>query len=87
MAGSDFLDVDSFLSDEEKLARQTARKFTDEQVLPVIVEANRQGKFPMQLVPQMAELGFFGANLQGYGCAGMSNIEYGLVMQELERGD
>jgi len=87
MAGSDFLDVDSFLSDEEKLVRQTARKFTDEQVLPVIVEANRQGKFPMQLVPQMAELGFFGANLQGYGCAGMSNVEYGLVMQELERGD
>ena len=87
MAGSDFLDVDSFLSDEEKLARQTARKFTDEQVLPVIVEANRQGKFPMQLVSQMAELGFFGANLQGYGCAGMSNIEYGLVMQQLERGD
>lgn len=87
MAGSDFLDIDSFLSDEQKLARQTARKFTDDQVLPVIVEANRQGKFPMQLVPQMAELGFFGANLQGYGCAGMSNVEYGLVMQELERGD
>ena len=87
MTGSDFLDVDSFLSDEEKLARQTARKFTDEHVLPVIVEANRQGKFPMQLVSQMAELGFFGANLQGYGCAGMSNVEYGLVMQELERGD
>ncbi len=87
MADSDFLDIDSFLSDEEKLARQTARKFTDEQVLPVIVEANRQGKFPMQLVPQMAELGFFGANLQGYGCAGMSNVEYGQVMQELERGD
>ncbi|HEY6467579.1 MAG TPA: acyl-CoA dehydrogenase family protein [Candidatus Acidoferrales bacterium] len=87
MTGSDFLDVDSLLSDEEKLARQTARKFTDEQVLPVIVEANRAAKFPMQLVPQMAELGFFGANLHGYGCAGMSNVEYGLVMQELERGD
>lgn len=87
MTSSDFLDVDSLLSDEEKLARQTARKFTDEQVLPVIVEANRAAKFPMQLVPQMAELGFFGANLHGYGCAGMSNVEYGLVMQELERGD
>lgn len=87
MAGIDFLDLDSFLSDEEKLARQTARKFTEEQVLPVIVEANREGKFPTRLVPQMAELGFFGANLHGYGCAGMSNIEYGLVMQELERGD
>lgn len=87
MSATDFLDLDSFLSHEEKLARQTARKFTDEQVLPLIVEANREGKFPMRLVPQMAGLGFFGANLTGYGCAGMSNIEYGLVMQELERGD
>ena len=87
MPGTDFIDFDSLLTDEEKLARQTARKFTYEQVLPVIVEANRQGKFPMQLVPEMAALGFFGANLQGYGCAGMSNVEYGLVMQELERGD
>lgn len=87
MTSSDFLDVDSLLSDEEKLARQTARKFTDEQILPVIVEANREAKFPTQLVPQMAELGFFGANLHGYGCAGMSNVEYGFVMQELERGD
>lgn len=87
MPATDFLDLDSLLSDEEKLARKTARRFTDEYVLPVIAEANREGKFPMQLVPQMAELGFFGANLTGYGCAGMSNVEYGLVMQELERGD
>jgi glutaryl-CoA dehydrogenase len=87
MSGSDFLDLDSLLSHEEKLARQTARQFTDDHVLPVIVEANRDGKFPAALVPQMAELGFFGANLTGYGCAGMSNVEYGLVMQELERGD
>jgi glutaryl-CoA dehydrogenase len=87
MPGTDFLDVDSLLSDEEKLARQTARRFTDEHVLPVIVEANREAKFPMKLVPKMAELGFFGASLSGYGCAGMSNVEYGLVMQELERGD
>ena len=87
MSGADFIDFDSLLSDEEKLARQTAGRFTDEQVLPVIVEANREGKFPMHLVPRMAELGFFGANLHGYGCAGMSSIEYGLVMQELERGD
>ena len=87
MPATDFLDFDSLLSDEEKLARQTARQFTNDHVLPVIVEANRAGKFPMQLVPLMAELGFFGANLTGYGCAGMSNVEYGLVMQELERGD
>jgi glutaryl-CoA dehydrogenase len=85
--GVDFLDFDSLLSHEEKLARQTARQFVDEQILPVIEECNRDGKFPLQLVPMMAELGFFGANLKGYSCAEMSNVEYGLVMQELERGD
>jgi len=85
--GVDFLEFDSLLSDEEKLARQTARQFVDEEILPLIEQCNREGKFPMQLVPQMAELGFFGANLTGYGCAGMSNVEYGLVTQELERGD
>ncbi len=86
-AGVDFLEFDSLLSDEERLARQTARKFVDEQLLPIIVEHDRAGTFPMQLVPQMGELGFFGANLKGYGCAEMSNVEYGLVTQELERGD
>jgi glutaryl-CoA dehydrogenase len=85
--GVDFIDFDSLLSDEEKLARQTARQFVDEQILPIIEQCNREGRFPMDLVPQMAELGFFGASLQGYGCAGMSNVEYGLVTQELERGD
>jgi glutaryl-CoA dehydrogenase len=85
--GVDFLDFDSLLSDDEKLARQTARQFVDDVILPIIEQCNREGKFPMQLVPQMAELGFFGANLEGYGCAGMSNVEYGLVMQEIERGD
>src|SRR5271155_1282523 len=85
--GVDFLDFDSLLSDEEKLARKTARRFVDEQVLPIIAQHDREGTFPMQLVPQMAELGFFGANLKGYGCAEMSNVEYGAVTQELERGD
>jgi glutaryl-CoA dehydrogenase len=85
--GVDFLDFDSLLSNEEKLARQTARRFVDEQILPIIEEHNREGKFPKQLVPQMAQLGLFGASLKGYGCAGMSNVEYGLVMQEIERGD
>jgi glutaryl-CoA dehydrogenase len=86
-AGVDFMEFDSVLSDEEKLARRTARQFVDDEILPIIEECNREGKFPMQLVPQMAELGFFGANLEGYGCAEMSNVEYGLVTQELERGD
>src|SRR5579864_6697410 len=86
-AGVDFLEFDSLLSDEEKLARQTARQFVDDEILPIIEECNREGKFPKHLVPQLGELGFFGANLQGYGCAGMSNVAYGLVTQELERGD
>jgi glutaryl-CoA dehydrogenase len=85
--GVDFLDFDSLLSDEERLARQTARQFVDDQIIPIIEQYNREGKFPVQLVPQMAELGLFGASLKGYGCAGMSNVEYGLVTQELERGD
>jgi glutaryl-CoA dehydrogenase len=85
--GVDFIDFDSLLNDEEKLARQTARQFVDDQVLPIIEQHNRDGKFPMQLVPQLGELGFFGANLTGYGCAEMSNVAYGLVTQELERGD
>jgi glutaryl-CoA dehydrogenase len=85
--GVDFLDFDSLLSDEEKLARHTARQFVDDQIMPIIEQYNREGKFPVQLVPQMAELGLFGASLKGFGCAGMSNVEYGLVTQELERGD
>ncbi|HVB99320.1 MAG TPA: acyl-CoA dehydrogenase family protein [Candidatus Dormibacteraeota bacterium] len=85
--GVDFIEFDSLLSDEEKLARQTARRFVDDHVLPIIEQCNREARFPRELVPEMARLGFLGANLQGYGCAGMSNVEYGLVMQELERGD
>src|ERR1700678_3063459 len=86
-SGVDYLDFDSVLSDEEKVSRNTTREFVDDQIMPIIEEYNREGKFPMQLVPQMADLGLFGASLKGYGCAGMSNVEYGLVTQELERGD
>ncbi len=85
--GVDYLEFDSLLSDEEKLARKTARQFVDERVLPIIVQHDREGTFPLDLVPEMGQLGFFGANLTGYGCAEMSNVEYGLVTQELERGD
>ncbi len=67
--------------------RQTARQFVDESAVPLMRDAFNKATFPKQLVPQMAELGFFGANLEGYGCAGMNNIEYGLIMQELERAD
>ena len=85
--GVDFLEFDSLLNDEERLVRQTARQFVDQEVLPIIEKHNREATFPMHLVPMLGDLGFFGANLEGYGCAGMSNIAYGLVMQELERGD
>jgi glutaryl-CoA dehydrogenase len=84
----DFLRLDDLLSDEEKLARETVREFVSKEFLPRIQEHVRQdGSFPLALVPQLAELGLFGANLHGYGCAGMNNVAYGLVMQELERGD
>jgi glutaryl-CoA dehydrogenase len=85
--GVDYIEFDSLLNDEERLARQTARQFVDEQVLPIIEQHNREAKTPVHLIPQMGELGFYGANLKGYGCAEMSNVSYGLVMQELERGD
>ena len=85
--GVDYLLIDTQFSEEELLVRQTARRFVEERVCPLIRECYREGRFPRELVGEMAELGFFGANLEGYGCAGMSNVEYGLIMQELERGD
>src|ERR1700728_2200173 len=85
--GVDFIDFDTLLSDDERLVRDTARKFIEENLVPIIEECNRAGRFPRELVKPMADLGFFGASLKGYGCAGMSNVEYGLVTQELERGD
>ena len=83
----DFIDFDSQLSEQEKLVRQSVRQFVDDKVLPLIRDCFRESRCPVELVPEMAELGFFGAILDGYGCAGMSEVEYGLVMQELERGD
>jgi glutaryl-CoA dehydrogenase len=85
--GVDFIDFDRLLDDDERLVRDTSRKFIEDNLIPIIEECNREGRFPRELVKPMAELGFFGASLEGYGCAGMSNVEYGLVTQELERGD
>ena len=85
--GVDFLEFDTLLSDDERLVRDTSRKFIEDNLIPIIEECNRAGRFPRELVKPMADLGFYGASIKGYGCAGMSNIEYGLVMQELERGD
>src|SRR5215831_13400098 len=85
--GVDFIEYDSLLSDDERLVRDTARRFIEDNLVPIIEQCNRDGRFPRELVKPMADLGFFGASLKGYGCAGMGNVEYGLVMQELERGD
>jgi glutaryl-CoA dehydrogenase len=85
--GVDYFCVDSLFTEEELMVRQTARRFAEERILPLIRDCYRDGRFPAEIVPEMAELGFLGANLEGYGCAGMSNTEYGLVMQELERVD
>ncbi|HXE57198.1 MAG TPA: acyl-CoA dehydrogenase family protein [Gemmatimonadales bacterium] len=86
--GVDFLEFDSLLSDDERAVRDTVRAWVDEHLIPVIGEAYIEGKFPKQLIPGMAELGLFGANLpEEYGCAGLNNVAYGLIMQELERGD
>ncbi len=83
----DFFHLDDLLTDEEKMARDTTKRFVDREILPQIEQHFAKETFPMQLVPQMAELGIFGANLKGYGCAGMNNVAYGLIMQELEAGD
>src|SRR5271156_294948 len=85
--GVDFIGFDALLNEDERLSRDTARQFIEDNLIPIIEEGNSEGRFPRELVPQMGELGFVGANLHGYGCAGMSNVEYGLVMQEFERGD
>ncbi|HTA78386.1 MAG TPA: acyl-CoA dehydrogenase family protein [Terracidiphilus sp.] len=85
--GFDFLHLDAGFSEDELLVRRTARDFVEDNLIPIIEECFREARFPRELVPVMGQLGFFGANLEGYGCAGMSNVEYGLVMQELERGD
>jgi len=84
----DFFDIDSALSEEERAVRDSVRRFVDDRVLPIIGDAYVQGRFPRELIPELGELGVFGANLpEEYGCAGLNNVQYGLIMQELERGD
>ena len=86
-AGVDYLQIDSLFNEQELLVRQTTRQFIEDRAVPLIRDCFRDGRFPKELIPEMGELGFFGANLEGYGCAGMSNVEYGLIMQEIERCD
>ncbi len=83
----DFYDIDSLLSDEEKMVRDSVRNWVEKRWMPVVNQHYRDESFPMELVPELAELGVFGANIHGYGCAGLNNVAYGLIMQELERGD
>ncbi len=83
----DFIEFDTLLNDDERLVRDNTRKFIEENLIPIIELCNREGRFPKELIKPMGELGFYGASLKGYGCAGMSAVEYGLMTQELERGD
>jgi glutaryl-CoA dehydrogenase len=85
--GVDYFLIDSQFSEQELMVRRTARQFVDDRVIPIVRDCFRDARFPRELIPEFGRLGFLGANLEGYGCAGMSNVEYGLVMQELERGD
>ncbi len=85
--GVDFYNIDMLLSDEEKMIRDTVREYAEKKILPIINKHYEEGTFPKELIPDFAELGFFGANISGYECPGLNNVAYGLIMQELERVD
>ena len=85
--GVDYYGIEEVFTPEERLIRDTVRQFVEAEVLPIIDRHNRAGTFPIALIPRLGELGVLGANLHGYGCAGINNVAYGLAMQELERGD
>jgi len=83
----DFMNLSELLTDEERQIQQTVARFVDERVLPIITDCFEQGRFPLELVPMIGEMGLLGSTFTDYGCAGLSSVAYGLVMQELERGD
>jgi glutaryl-CoA dehydrogenase len=85
--GVDYYQIEELLSEEERMVRDAIRDWVETEVLPIITEHHRAGTFPVHLIPRLGELGVFGATLKGYGCAGLSHVAYGLIMQELERGD
>ncbi len=85
--GVDFLSIDSMLTEEEQMIRDSVRAFVNDKVLPIMAECFEEGRFPTELIPEMGEMGLLGSYLEGYGCAGTSHTAYGLVCQELERGD
>src|SRR2546427_355982 len=84
--GVDYYEIEDLLSEEERMVRDAVRDWVEAEFLPVVTEHHRAGTFPVQLIPKLGELGVFGATLKGYGCAGLNNVAYGLIMQELERG-
>ena len=84
---ADYLDFDSLLTEEQRLVRDTVGDWVDEKVLPIIEDAAWEGRFPRELIPAMAEMSLFGSTISEYGLPGLDNIAYGLIMQELERGD
>jgi len=85
--GADFYELDELYTDEERMIRDTLREWVDAEFMPIIEEHNRAGTFPSHLIPKLGELGTLGSSLEGYGCAGLSPMAYGLILQELERGD
>ena len=86
-AAPDFFYIDSHLSEDERMIRDTVRNFVSKEIIPIIDDAFMKDEFPKHLIPMLAEMGTFGATIQGYGCAGLNYTSYGLIMQELERGD
>ncbi len=87
MPGADFIDIDSLLTEEERLVRDSIRQWVTDRIKPIIEECHRESRFPIELVPEMAKLDLFGATISEYDLPGLGNVAYGLIMQELERGD
>jgi glutaryl-CoA dehydrogenase len=85
--GVDYYGIETLLSEDERMIRDAVRDWVEAEFIPIVPEHHRAGTFPVELIPKLGELGVFGATLKGYGCAGLSNVAYGLIMQELERGD
>src|SRR3989454_12340415 len=85
--GVDYYGIEDLLSEEERMVRDAIRDWVEVEFLPLVTQHHRAGTFPVELIPKLGELGVFGATLKGYGCAGLNHVAYGLIMQELERGD
>jgi glutaryl-CoA dehydrogenase len=85
--GVDYYGIDELLTEEQRMMRDAVRDWVEAKFLPIVSQHHRDGTFPMELAKDLGEMGVFGATLKGYGCAGLDNVAYGLIMQELERGD